>query len=157
MLGTIVICVFIWIPLYLVRASNDKRRPENKNEVLLYIESAQEMLAVAEQNLRNGYHTSAVNRAYYAIFYAANAVLATVGESRSKHSGVIGLFRKLFIKSGELPIDLSDIYGRIMDNRQRGDYDLGLQVDREQAKTDLEDARRFVDKVEQWLKEKNWL
>lgn len=131
--------------------------PENKNEVFIYIEHAKEMLAVAGQNLRNDFYTSAVNRAYYAIFYAANAVLATAGEARSKHSGVISLFRNLFIKSGKLPVELSDTYGRIMDNRQRGDYDLGLQMDEEQAKTDIEDARRFVDEVEQWLKEKNWL
>ena len=131
--------------------------PENKNEVLLYMEGANEMLAVAEQNLRNGYHASVVNRAYYAIFYAANAVLATVGEARSKHSGVISLFRKLFIKSGKLPTELSDIYGRILDNRQRGDYDLGSQVGAEQAESDIEDARLFVNEVKQWLKEKNWL
>ncbi|NCQ35204.1 HEPN domain-containing protein, partial [bacterium] len=113
--------------------------------------------AVAEQNLRNDFYTSAVNRAYYAIFYAANAMLATIGEARSKHSGVISLFRNRFVKTGDLPVELSDIYGRVLDNRQRGDYDLGLQMDEEQAKTDIEDARRFVDEVEQWLKEKNWL
>jgi len=131
--------------------------PENKNEVFIYIEHAKEMLAVAEQNLRNDFYTSAVNRAYYAIFYAANAMLATIGEARSKHSGVISLFRNRFVKTGDLPVELSDIYGRVLDNRQRGDYDLGLQMDEEQAKTDIEDARRFVDEVEQWLKEKNWL
>jgi len=131
--------------------------PENKNEVFIYIEHAKEMLAVAEQNLRNDFYTSAVNRAYYAIFYAANAMLATIGEARSKHSGVISLFRNRFVKTGDLPVELSDIYGRVLDNRQRGDYDLGLQMDEEQAKTDIENARRFVDEVEQWLKEKNWL
>jgi len=131
--------------------------PENKNEVFIYIEHAKEMLAVAEQNLRNDFYTSAVNRAYYAIFYAANAMLATIGEARSKHSGVISLFRNRFVKTGDLPVELSDIYGRVLDNRQRGDYDLGLQMDEEQAKTDIEDTRRFVDEVEQWLKEKNWL
>ena len=131
--------------------------PENKEEVIHYIEHAREMLAVAEQNAIGHFHASAVNRAYYAIFYAANAMLATIGEARSKHSGVISFFRNRFIKTGELPMELSDIYGRVLDNRQRGDYDLGMDVDAEQARTDIEDARRFVGKVEQWLKEKNWL
>jgi len=131
--------------------------PENKEEALLYIEHAREMLVVAKQNAQDNFHASAVNRAYYAIFYAANAMLATLGEARSKHSGVISVFRNRFIKTGELPVELSDIYGRLLDNRQRGDYDLGMEVDAEQAATDIEDARRFVFKVEQWLKEKNWL
>lgn len=130
---------------------------ENKREILLYIEHAREMLSVAEQNLRNKFYTSAVNRAYYAIFYAANAMLATVGEARSKHSGVIGLFRNLFVKSGEFPVELSDVYGRVLNNRQRGDYDLEVQLDAKQTETDIEDARRFVDEVERWLKQRNWL
>lgn len=132
-------------------------RQENKREILLYIEHAREMLSVAEQNLRNKFYTSAVNRAYYAIFYAANAMLATVGEARSKHSGVIGLFRNLFVKSGEFPVELSDVYGRVLNNRQRGDYDLEVQLDAKQTETDIEDARRFVDEVERWLKQRNWL
>lgn len=129
---------------------------ENKEEVSLYIVHAREMLAVAGQNLQSDFYASAVNRAYYAIFYAANALLATVGEARSKHSGVISLFRRLFIKTGEFPVEMSDIYGRIMDNRQRGDYDLGMPMDAEQAKMDYEDACRFADEVEAWLKKKNW-
>jgi len=131
--------------------------PENQNEIMLYIEHTKEMLAVAEQNLNSDFYASAINRAYYAIFYAANAMLATVGKARSKHSSVISLFRNLFVKTGELPTEFSDIYGRVMDNRQRGDYDLGLQIDVDQAKADLEDARRFVSKVEQWLKERKLL
>ncbi len=131
--------------------------PENKDEIRQYIENAVEMLAVAEQNAQSGFHSSAVNRAYYAIFYAANAMLATIGEARSKHSGVISLFRNRFVRSGEFPAEMSDIYGRIMDNRQRGDYDLGMGFDEELTAADIEDARRFVNMVKQWLKEKNLL
>jgi uncharacterized protein len=131
--------------------------PKNQNEIRLYLDHSKEMLAVARQNLLNDYYSSAINRAYYAIFYAANALLATIGEARGKHSGVISVFRNRFIKSSEFPAKYSDIYGRVMDNRQRGDYDPGSNVSMEQAKTDLEDARRFVDEVERWLKEKKWV
>lgn len=131
--------------------------PNNKEEVRLYMQRAHEMLTVADQILRGAFHTSAINRAYYAIFYAANAMLATIGEARSKHSGVISLFRNKFVRTGEISAEMSDIYGRILDNRQRSDYDLEMQFDKEQAEKDIEDARRFVDMVEQWLKQKNWL
>jgi uncharacterized protein (UPF0332 family) len=48
-----------------------------------------------------------VNRAYYAIFYAANAMLATKGLERSKHSGVIATFRQHFVKTGMVEPDSS--------------------------------------------------
>jgi uncharacterized protein (UPF0332 family) len=60
-----------------------------RDEVVLYVDHAQQMLQVAEHNLADGFYASAINRAYYAIFYAANALLATKGLSRSKHSAVI--------------------------------------------------------------------
>jgi len=58
-------------------------------EVALYIEHAEEALKVARLDLDNDFYTAAVNRAYYAIFYAANALLATRKLARSKHSGVL--------------------------------------------------------------------
>ncbi len=48
-----------------------------RQEIRAYIESAHRMLQVADLNLSEGFHESAVNRAYYAIFYAANGLLAT--------------------------------------------------------------------------------
>ena len=50
-----------------------------RQKVRLYIEQAREMLDVAALSLAEGYHGSAINRAYYAIFYTANGLLATQG------------------------------------------------------------------------------
>jgi uncharacterized protein (UPF0332 family) len=130
---------------------------DNKHEVRLYIENAQEMLAAAKVNLDNDFYASGVNRSYYAVFYAANALLATLGEARSKHSGVISVFRQRFIKTGELVAELSEIYGDLLNSRQSGDYDLNTRVDIETARQLLEKARRFVDEVEQWLRRNQWL
>lgn len=130
---------------------------ENKHEVQLYIENAQEMLEAAKVNLDNDFYASGVNRSYYAVFYAANALLATLGEARSKHSGVISVFRQRFIKTGELPAELSEIYGNLMNSRQSGDYDINTRIEMETAEQLLEKARRFVDEVEQWLRRSQWL
>lgn len=48
-----------------------------RKEVSLYIINAEEALSVAQLNLANDFYAAAINRAYYAIFYAANAILAT--------------------------------------------------------------------------------
>ncbi len=94
-----------------------------KREVSLYMEHAQEMLEVAARNIADGFYGSAINRAYYAIFYAANALLATQGLARGKHSGVVAAFRGHFVKPGLIEVEYSRIYGRVMDDRHASDRD----------------------------------
>ena len=129
----------------------------SKYEVDLYIEHAHEMLNVAAHNLADGFYGSAINRAYYAIFYATNALLTTQGISRSKHSGVIAAFRQHFVKTGLIEAEYSDVYGRVMENKHVSDYELGLPVDLQVVEDDLRDARRFVERVEKHLREEGWL
>jgi uncharacterized protein (UPF0332 family) len=50
---------------------------------------------------------SIVNRSYYAMFYAALALLQTTGRVPSKHSGVTSLFDTEFVLKGAFPHDLS--------------------------------------------------
>ena len=129
-----------------------------RDEVALYVEHAQQMLQVADHNLADDFYASAVNRAYYAIFYAANALLTTKGLSRSKHSAVIATFRQHFVKPGLIEAEYSDIYGRVMDDRHKADYEIiESTVDPARAQTDLEDAGRFVGRVERYLKQEGWL
>ena len=49
-----------------------------------------------------GSYLGAINRFYYAAFYAAKALLVTKGIDSSKHSGVIALFQQHFVKTGLL-------------------------------------------------------
>lgn len=126
-------------------------------ELILYMERAREMLRVASSNLQDGFYASAVNRAYYAIFYATNALLCTQGLMRSKHSGVIAAFRQHFVKPGYIEAEYSRIYGRVMDDRQIGDYEIDETIERARAQTDVNDAHRFVDRIETYLQEEGWL
>jgi uncharacterized protein (UPF0332 family) len=128
-----------------------------RQEITLYIENAQEVLEVAQLNLDNGFYTSAVNRAYYAIFYAANAILVTKRLSQRKHSGVINAFRQHFVKTGLIAPQYSDVYGRIMGNRHTSDYELESSITEEIARADLVDAIAFVAEINRWLKQEGWL
>lgn len=128
-----------------------------RREVALYVGRARQMLVVAECNLNDGFYASAVNRAYYAIFHAANAMLATRGLARSKHSGVISAFRQHFVKACFIEPEYSEVYGRLMDHRNVSDYEVELLIENQQAYADLHDARRFIQRVEQWLKQEGWL
>ncbi|MCK4473137.1 MAG: HEPN domain-containing protein [Anaerolineae bacterium] len=128
-----------------------------QREVRLYIDHADEMLRVAAHTLAQEFYSTAVNRAYYAIFYAANALLATRGLSRGKHSGVIAAFRQYFVKPGPIETEYSRTYGRLMDDRHGADYDLETDVEPEQASVDVESARQFVARVKQYLQQERWL
>jgi len=58
----------------------------NKEGSLICIEGARDALARARYNLDGGFFGVAVNRAYYAFFYAATALLLTLNTTRSKHA-----------------------------------------------------------------------
>ncbi len=70
-----------------------------KTEIQAYMKRAYEMLEVAQHNLSDGYNHTAVNRAYYAVFNAANALLSTKGITRGKHSGVICRFSAILCQN----------------------------------------------------------
>ncbi len=131
-------------------------KPQHQ-EIALYIENALEMLAASRILLENDFYTSTINRVYYAVFYAANALLVTKGLSQGKHSGVISAFRQQFIKTGLIAPEYSKIYGRLMEDRHESDYELGLSIDKQEAQLNLADAERFVHEVQQWLKQENWI
>lgn len=74
------------------------------------LESAEERLKAARLLLERQMYADAVSRAYYAVFQAARAALATRDLDSRKHSGIIGLFNQQFVKTGILPKD----YGKIL-------------------------------------------
>lgn len=128
-----------------------------QKEVQLFIERAKQMLNVAEHNLGNNFFESSVNRSYFAVFNAASALLRTQGKSMSRHAGVISAFRQEFVKTGNFSVEYSDIYGRLLDHRNVSDYDLLVVIDQQQAENDLNDAKKFVDAVENWLQSQGWV
>ncbi len=82
---------------------------ERKVLAKLRLDNANERLSFIPAILEIGDYKTAVNRAYYAIFYAMRAVLALDGFDSKKHSGIIAEFRKQYIKTGIFENDMSDI------------------------------------------------
>jgi uncharacterized protein (UPF0332 family) len=61
------------------------------------LEQADEALGAAEILLERESLRTAVNRAYYAMFYAVLALLALRQQETSKHAGAISLFGREFV------------------------------------------------------------
>lgn len=81
---------------------------QTQEKIGKYMSHARQAIETGELVLAHEDYITAVNRAYYAIFYAANALLVTKGLERSKHSGVIAAFRQHFVKTGLIEPELSD-------------------------------------------------
>ena len=75
----------------------------------------------------------------------------------SKHSGVIGLFDKEFIKPGILSKELSKSLHLAFDYRQTHDYGEMIEIEQDTAKKVLEDSKEFVKEVESYLISQGYL
>ncbi|MFH0824323.1 MAG: HEPN domain-containing protein [Pseudomonadota bacterium] len=94
---------------------------------------------------------SIVNRSYYAMFYAALALLQTIGKAPSKHVGVISLFDTEFVLTGKLPRQLSKDFHKAFELRQVSDYRIEGPCTKEKAATVLAKAAGFVEAVSSYL------
>jgi len=123
------------------------------NRVNWLMQRARRMLSTARLVFDHGDFASAVNRAYYAFFYAANAALSTRGLERHKHTGVLAEFRVQFVKTGLIEPEYSAFYGDTMDARHAGDYDFTIQIEPGRAVSAIDEAERFVNRIAQFLEE----
>jgi len=111
------------------------------------LEQADESLKAARILLEKGLARPSVNRAYYSMFYAVLALLATRKQETSRHSGAISIFDKEFVKHGTFSKDLSRWLHNAFDLRQRSDYAIEVQVATEKAEEILEHAGSFVSEI----------
>lgn len=115
------------------------------------LEQAAEAVAAAELNLANGLQRSAVNRAYYAMFYAVLALLAARQTETSRHSGAIAQFDELYVKPGLLRKEFSRWLHDAFLHRQSVDYGAEATLARDEIDTILTHAREFVAGVRHYL------
>jgi len=94
---------------------------------------------------------SIVNRAYYAMFYAALALLQKIGKVPSKHTGVISLFDTEFVIKGIFPKELSKDFHKLFEMRQVLDYKTSDEITAEQAEDAINRAGLFVESVIKYI------
>ncbi|MBF8282850.1 MAG: hypothetical protein HW378_1765 [Anaerolineales bacterium] len=118
-----------------------------------YMDYARRALQSARLLFDDGDRVGVINRAYYAIFYAANAVLEMEGLERSKHSGVLAVFRQKYVKTGQIEAEFSKIYGEAFESRNESDYQRISFPSRSEAEKAIDSAQRFVERIEKLLGE----
>jgi uncharacterized protein (UPF0332 family) len=112
---------------------------------------AGEELAAARHLAAGGFAAQAASRAYYAAFYAAEAALHRLGETRSKHSGVIAAFGQHLVRTGAIDAEAGKLLRSLFDRRSGADYDWVDPPSHSDAEAAIADAARVVQMVEEWL------
>lgn len=95
---------------------------EKKAYITYRIEKATQTYEAAELLVQHQQWNSAVNRFYYAAYYAVTALLAQQQMDTKTHAGVKTLFFLNFIKNGKIEMSLGKLYADLFDWRQKGDY-----------------------------------
>ena len=114
-------------------------------------------LEVAKSLFADEFYEDSVSKSYYTIFFAAKCLLLTKNLDPKKHSGVISFFNQYFVKTGEVERELAEILKFAQKERISADYDEFYSASVEEAKLQLENAEKFLQKVKEVLQEKGFL
>ena len=112
--------------------------------IMLWLEKAGDALASAELELKQGHTSFAVNRLYYACFYAVTALLLQDEKQFTRHSAVKSEFVKTYIKSGRIDVKWNKFYQKLFDDRQEGDYIPTVIFEVQGISIRLQQAHEFI-------------
>ena len=112
---------------------------------------ASQSVSAAKVLLENNYPDYAASRAYYGMFYIAQAFLIDEDMSFSSHAGVISAFGRDFARTGKVPIEFHRFLIDAQDLRNTGDYGQLNAISREQANEQIINAEKFIQLAENVL------
>ena len=98
---------------------NDNERLEL---VKYRLERAKSTLKEVEIHIQNKLWNTAINRLYYACYYAVIALLLNQKITTQTHAGSRQMFGLHFIKTNQIDKQLGKFYTDLYDKRQTGDY-----------------------------------
>ena len=108
------------------------------------LRKAEHSIEAAKVMKQSSYFDFAVSRAYYAMFYLAEAFLLEKGLAFSKHSAVHAAFGEHFVRTGILPTQLHRALIHGMEVRLTGDYDSAKEVSVDEAEEQIASAEQFM-------------
>jgi uncharacterized protein (UPF0332 family) len=112
------------------------------------LEKAKNTLSYAKSYVDDATLDSTVNRIYYAMFYAVNALLITKGLYSSKHSGVRSIFNREIVNKGLIEKQWGEFFADMFDRRQKGDYKDFVKFERQDVEEWLKKAEEFINKID---------
>lgn len=112
------------------------------------LEKAKNTLSYAKSYIDDATLDSTVNRIYYAVFYAVNALLITQGLYASKHSGIRAIFNREIVNKGLIEKQWGEFFADMFDRRQKGDYKDFVKFEKQDVEEWLKKAEEFINKID---------
>jgi uncharacterized protein (UPF0332 family) len=126
---------------------------EERIEYVNYrIETAYQTFEAAKVLSDNGFWNSAVNRLYYSLFYAVNALLVFNEIQTKSHSSTKSQFSLHFIKNGKLDKKYGRLLSELFDWRQKGDYENIFDYKQDAVLPLFPQVREMIEKIENEIK-----
>lgn len=123
-------------------------KQQKPDEYIRYrIERAAKTLDEVQSHLDNGFWNTAINRMYYACFYAIGALLVKDDIEVKSHAGVRQKFGQLYIKPGKIDRELGKHFAELSEKRNRGDYNDFIDYEESEAKNLLPKTVELIDKI----------
>lgn len=124
-----------------------------KQDLVNYrLERARDTLDDAEILAERGKWNSAINRLYYAAYYAVTALLLDSDFKATTHNGTKSLFSEHFIKTQKFPQEAGKMYSQLFTWRQKGDYTDLFDFTSEKVTPYFDPVKRLIDLVEKAVK-----
>lgn len=108
------------------------------------LDKAQRSMDAAKSLVEQGFYDFAVSRAYYAMFYVAEALLDREGLTFSSHAAVISAFGQYLVRPGKVP---AQYHRQLIDaqaQRTRADYDPQPDLCQQDAEILIAQAQAFL-------------
>ena len=120
---------------------------ERKSLVEYRKERALSALNEAKDVATFGHWNLAVQRLYYATYYAQCALLINNGNQAASHVGVKSLISLNFVKTGKLTKDDGNLLGKLFSMRQTGDYSDYFEWTQEDVEPLMDKTVNLVNKI----------
>jgi uncharacterized protein (UPF0332 family) len=118
-----------------------------KTLIALWLEKAEESLVSAKLELNAGHINFAINRLYYACFYAVTALLLQDNKQFTRHSAVKSEFNRTYIKTSRIDVKWNKFYQKLFDDRQESDYIPTAAFEEPDVSARIQQTREFIDLI----------
>jgi uncharacterized protein (UPF0332 family) len=122
-----------------------------KENARFLLDKAGQAIGAAESLLRDGYRDFSAGRAYYAMFYTAEALLAEKELEFKKHVGAHRAFAEHYIKTRIFEQKYYQWLVASFNSRLVGDYAIRTEFDDDEVRGWIEQAREFLNKAREYL------
>lgn len=121
------------------------------------MDTAEETMDAAKICMDGKHYKDAVNRSYYAAFYAVKAVLALEEKDFKRHKDVVAYFNQYYVATDIFPKEVGRKLARLQQKREKYDYDDFVVVSKDEGEEQISSAQDVINAVKAYLSKKEKL